>query len=104
MEHRRLSARRVDRLRHRPSPVEDRLVPASDAEPRRRGPELINRYGGVGLAIAALTPLPYSLASWAAGTSELRYWQFLLISAPFRAIRVTSVLWLFSLGLWALES
>lgn len=63
---------------------------------------LINRYGGVGLALAALTPLPYSLASWAAGTSGLRYWQFLLISAPFRAIRVTSVLWLFSLGLWAL--
>jgi len=61
--------------------------------------DLINRYGGIGLALAALTPLPYSLASWAAGTSPLRYWHFLLISVPFRAIRVTSVLWLFSLGL-----
>ena len=65
--------------------------------------ELIDRYGGIGLGIAALTPLPYSLASWAAGTSRLRYWQFLAISAPLRAIRVTSVLWLFSLGMWAIS-
>ncbi|HFE45021.1 MAG TPA: hypothetical protein ENJ18_05930 [Nannocystis exedens] len=65
--------------------------------------ELLDRYGGIGLGLAALTPLPYSLASWAAGTSKLRYWQFLAISIPLRAIRVTSVLWLFSLGLWALE-
>lgn len=73
---------------------------------RERGAEvqeLINRYGGLGLGLAALTPLPYSLASWAAGTSHLTYLQFLAISIPLRAIRVTSVLWLFSLGLWAIS-
>ena len=72
---------------------------------KKRGAEvqgLIDRHGGFGLGLAALTPLPYSLASWAAGTSKLRYWQFLAISIPLRAIRVTSVLWLFSLGLWAI--
>ena len=64
---------------------------------------LLDRYGGVGLAIAALTPLPYSLASWAAGTSVLSYPRFLAISLPFRALRVTAVLWLISLGLWAIQ-
>ena len=65
---------------------------------------LIDRYGGVGVAIAALTPLPYSLASWAAGTSTLGYARFVAISLPFRAIRVSAVLWLLSIGLWAIQS
>lgn len=65
---------------------------------------LIDRYGGVGVAIAALTPLPYSLASWAAGTSTLGYARFVAISLPFRAIRVSAVLWLLSVGLWAIQS
>jgi membrane protein DedA with SNARE-associated domain len=64
---------------------------------------LIERHGSVGIALAALTPLPYSLASWAAGTSSLSYLRFLLISAPFRALRVGSVLWLISVGLWAIQ-
>ncbi|MEZ4450739.1 MAG: VTT domain-containing protein [Nannocystaceae bacterium] len=72
---------------------------------RRRGAEvqhLIDRYGGVGLAIAAITPLPYSLASWAAGTSPLPYGRFLAISLPLRALRVVGALWLLRAGLWAL--
>lgn len=71
----------------------------------RRGAEvqrLIDRYGGYGLALAAITPLPYSLASWAAGTSRLSYGHFLAISLPLRALRVVGVLWLLELGLWAL--
>jgi membrane protein YqaA with SNARE-associated domain len=73
----------------------------------RRGAQvqgLIDRYGGYGLALAALTPLPYSLACWAAGTSPLSYGRFIAISAPLRALRVIGVLWLVQVGLWAMGS
>ncbi len=60
---------------------------------------LIERYGAVGLGVAACTPLPYSLATWAAGTSKLTYLQCLLISVPLRTMRVTAMLWLVEFGL-----
>jgi len=60
---------------------------------------LIERYGAAGLAVAACTPLPYSLATWAAGTSRLTYTQCLLISLPLRTGRVAAMLWLVQVGL-----
>ena len=63
--------------------------------------DLIERYGAAGLAIAACTPLPYSLGTWAAGTTRMSYTQFFSISIPLRSVRVAFMLWLVELGLRA---
>ncbi len=63
--------------------------------------DLIERYGALGLAIAACTPLPYSLGTWAAGTTRMSYIQFFVISIPLRSVRVAFMLWLVELGLRA---
>ncbi|MEZ4427903.1 MAG: VTT domain-containing protein [Nannocystaceae bacterium] len=63
--------------------------------------EVIERYGGLGLAIAACTPLPYSLATWAAGTTKMSFGQFLAISIPLRTARIAAMLWLVQVGLAA---
>ena len=63
--------------------------------------EMIQRYGGVGLGIAASTPVPYSIATWAAGTTNMSYLRFFLISIPLRSFRVGGMLWLVELGLRA---
>ncbi|MCB9749879.1 MAG: VTT domain-containing protein [Myxococcales bacterium] len=63
--------------------------------------ELIERFGALGLAIAASTPLPYSIGTWAAGTTRMTYTQFFLISIPLRSVRVAFMLWLVELGLKA---
>jgi membrane protein YqaA with SNARE-associated domain len=49
--------------------------------------------GGVVLALAALTPLPYSLACWTAGGIGMGFGNFLLISL-LRIPRVAFYLWL----------
>lgn len=58
---------------------------------------LVARYGGATLAIAALTPLPYSLACWACGALSMPLGKFTLISL-LRIPRVALYLWLIQQG------
>ena len=58
---------------------------------------LVARYGAVTLAIAALTPLPYSLACWACGALSMPLGRFILISL-LRIPRVALYLWLIQQG------
>jgi len=58
---------------------------------------LIRRYGLVALAIAALTPIPYSIACWASGAVQIRMSHFLLVSL-LRIPRIAFYLWLIELG------
>ncbi|HAN30405.1 MAG TPA: hypothetical protein DCQ06_02295 [Myxococcales bacterium] len=58
---------------------------------------LMDRYGAAGLAIGALTPLPYCLCCWAAGGLGMRFGTFALISL-LRVPRVLLYLWLIELG------
>ncbi len=60
--------------------------------------ELLRRYGVVAVGVAALTPIPYSLGCWAAGSVRLPFWQFLLVSL-LRVVRVAGYLYLIELGL-----
>ena len=59
---------------------------------------LLKRYGIAAVAIAALTPLPYSIACWAAGAAKVRFSHFFLVS-QLRIIRVAGYLYLIELGL-----
>jgi len=61
---------------------------------------LIRRYGVTAVAIAALTPLPYSVMCWAAGALGMPYRTFILISL-LRFPRVAFWLYLIELGLIA---
>ncbi|MEY3012978.1 MAG: hypothetical protein RIT45_1713 [Pseudomonadota bacterium] len=66
----------------------------------RRGAKahaMVARYGPVGLAIGALTPLPYSITCWAAGALAMPFRTFLLVSL-LRIPRVIFFLWLIRLG------
>jgi uncharacterized membrane protein YdjX (TVP38/TMEM64 family) len=66
----------------------------------RRGREvklLVERYGVRALLFAALTPLPYSIACWAAGACEVRFRTFFLVSLS-RIPRVIFYLWLIEQG------
>lgn len=40
----------------------------------------MERYGLLALALAALTPLPYSLVCWACGATKVRTVPFILVS------------------------
>ncbi len=60
--------------------------------------ELVNRYGITALAVAALTPLPYSLACWACGALQMRFSTFLLVSL-LRIPRVAGYLAIIHFGL-----
>lgn len=62
-----------------------------------RAMDLVARYGAYGIAIAALTPIPYSLASWAAGALRMPFWPFALISL-LRIPRIALYLWLIEIG------
>jgi len=67
---------------------------------RRGGDEMrgqIRRGGRWFLALAAITPVPYSITCWAAGATELPYWQFFLVSL-LRIPRVAVFLWLIEQG------
>lgn len=59
---------------------------------------LIRRYGVWVVAIAALTPLPYSLSAWAAGAVRMRFSTFFAVSLT-RVVRVSGALYLIRLGL-----
>jgi membrane protein YqaA with SNARE-associated domain len=58
---------------------------------------IVARYGTLGLAIGALTPLPYCLTCWAAGALRMPFRTFLLVSL-LRIPRVIFFLWLIKLG------
>lgn len=74
---------------------------------RRRGGDQmraqINRGGRWFLAVAAVTPVPYSITCWAAGATELPYWQFIVVSL-LRIPRVAVFLWLIQQGFVSIGS
>lgn len=58
---------------------------------------LVERYGGVALAIGALTPLPFFITCWAAGALDMtfqRYFRWSLLRIP----RVIFYTWLIQIG------
>ncbi|MCX4242484.1 YqaA family protein [Paraliomyxa miuraensis] len=57
---------------------------------RRRGPWVV--------AIAAITPLPYSVSAWAAGSTAMPYPTFFAVSL-LRVVRIVGALYLIDLGL-----
>ena len=63
-----------------------------------RAYDLINRYGVMALAIGALSPLPYSVACWAAGSIQLPYRTFFAVSL-LRIPRIAFYWWLIATGL-----
>ena len=56
------------------------------------GKRFMSRYGTTALAIAALTPLPYSVICWACGATGMRIRTFLSVSL-LRIPRVFAYLW-----------
>ncbi len=58
---------------------------------------LVDRYGVTALAVAALTPLPYSLACWACGALRMPFGTFLVVSL-LRIPRIAAYLWLLQQG------
>jgi membrane protein YqaA with SNARE-associated domain len=64
----------------------------------RRLEALVRRYGVVVVAVAALTPIPYSLSAWAAGAVKMPFRLFLAASL-LRLPRVAGGLYLVLLGL-----
>jgi membrane protein YqaA with SNARE-associated domain len=60
--------------------------------------QLLERYGLTAVAVAAITPLPYSIFCWAAGAGKLPFRRFLLVSL-LRIVRVAGYLYLIQLGL-----
>lgn len=61
---------------------------------------VLDRYGMKAVAVAALTPLPYSIFCWAAGAGRLSFKLFLLVST-LRFVRVAGYLYLIQLGLFS---
>lgn len=68
---------------------------------RRRGGEEMRahlvRGGRWFLAIAAVSPVPYSVTCWAAGATRMPFWEFFMISL-LRIPRVAGFLWLIQQG------
>jgi membrane protein YqaA with SNARE-associated domain len=62
-------------------------------EVRDRARRLISRHGFWGIALAALTPLPFALCTWTAGALRMRLLPFAL-GCLFRVPRVAFYLWL----------
>ncbi len=58
----------------------------------------LTRYGALAVAVAAITPLPYSIFCWAAGAGQIPFQSFLLASS-LRVVRVAGYLYLIQLGL-----
>jgi uncharacterized membrane protein YdjX (TVP38/TMEM64 family) len=58
---------------------------------------IVERYGTVGLAIGAITPLPYVWTTWAAGALGMPWRTFLPVSL-LRIPRVFFYLWLMEQG------
>ncbi|PRQ09917.1 YqaA family protein [Enhygromyxa salina] len=73
---------------------------------RRGGDEMtahLRRGGRWFLAIAAVSPVPYSVTCWAAGATKMPYLEFLAISL-LRVPRVAAFLWLIQLGIVGVPS
>lgn len=60
---------------------------------------VLTKYGATALAVAAITPLPYSIFCWASGAGRIPFKTFLAISVPLRIVRVSGYLYLIQLGL-----
>ncbi len=58
----------------------------------------MDRYGIVAVAVAAITPLPYSIFCWAAGAARISFRDF-FIASQLRWLRVAGYLYLIQLGL-----
>lgn len=58
------------------------------------------KHGVLVVAVAAVTPLPYSISAWAAGAVHMRYRVFAAVSL-LRVVRVVMSLYLIKLGLLA---
>jgi membrane protein YqaA with SNARE-associated domain len=52
---------------------------------------LFKQWGFLAVGASALTPIPYMVFSWVAGTLSLPWWKFLLASALFRPLRFLAV-------------
>ena len=59
----------------------------------------LTRHGAIAVAVAAITPLPYSIFCWAAGAGRISFKSFFLVS-QLRIIRVALYLYLIQLGLF----
>jgi membrane protein YqaA with SNARE-associated domain len=59
---------------------------------------LVRRHGAWLIAVAAISPLPYSLSAWVAGASRMPLLVFFVVSL-LRVVRVTAPLYLIELGL-----
>lgn len=71
----------------------------------RRGEELtrlLERYGAVTLAAAALTPLPYSIVCWISAGLGMRFSLFFAVSL-LRTVRVAGYLWIVQAGYVSLQ-
>jgi membrane protein YqaA with SNARE-associated domain len=64
---------------------------------------LVRKYGMVGVAMGALSPLPYTLCAWAAGALEMRFSRFFLVSL-LRIPRVFFYAWLIERSLRAVAT
>ena len=60
----------------------------------------MERYGAQGVAIAALTPIPFSLSTWSAGLLGVPLWKVMLAST-LRIVKTAFYLWLLLQG-WSL--
>ncbi len=60
--------------------------------------QMVERYATVTVLVAAITPIPYSLACWAVGAAGMRYSWFFLLSLS-RIIKVALYLWLIAEGI-----
>ncbi len=58
---------------------------------------LVRRYGGLSLAIGALTPVPFSLTCYGAGATGYPFSRLVLLSL-LRAPRLVGYMWLMELG------
>jgi membrane protein YqaA with SNARE-associated domain len=80
------------RLAHRP--MVHRAITTGRA---RKMFELTRKYGALALAVGAVSPLPYSIAAWACGATDLRFGPFVAVSL-LRIPRIAFYLYLVKLG------
>lgn len=66
---------------------------------RPRGERLYQKFGVWAVAVAAMTPVPFSIVCWMAGTYQMKYRHFALATLM-RIPRVIGYYWLYRIG-WA---
>lgn len=82
-----------------PSISETPVLRARIEKFRPRGERLFEKYGVWAVAIAAMTPVPFSIVCWMAGTYRMKYGSF-AIATLMRIPRVIGYYWLYKMG-WA---